>query len=105
MDYTQIEKETFFLINQLRAEPHKFIAPLEKLTKCFKGKTYKIPGTKLNIVTAEGVGAVSDAIIFLKVILILPPIQPRIGPPSRLSPNLIYAILEFSISELLNHQL
>lgn len=80
MDYTQIEKETFFLINQLRAEPHKFIAPLEKLTKCFKGKTYKIPGTKLNIVTAEGVGAVSDAIAFLKVLLIFSVIGLVFGP-------------------------
>jgi hypothetical protein len=72
MDYTQIEKDTFFLINQLRMDPHSFISPLEKLTKCFKGKTYKIPGTKINIVTAEGVSAVSEAIQFLKVPGVIP---------------------------------
>ena len=69
MDYTQIEKDTFFLINKLRSNPQSFIPALENLTKCFKGKTYKIPGTKINIVTAEGVAAVSEAIQFLKVIL------------------------------------
>lgn len=67
MDYTQIEKDTFFLVNKLRLEPQSFISPLEKLTQCFKGKTYKIPGTKINIVTAEGVSAVAEAIQFLKV--------------------------------------
>lgn len=70
MDYTQIEKDTFFLVNKIRSEPQSFIPALEKLTKCFKGKTYKIPGTKINIVTAEGVSAVSEAIQFLKVIFI-----------------------------------
>ena len=67
MDYTQIEKDTFFLINKIRENPQSFIPELEKLTKFFKGKTYKIPGTKINIVTAEGVSAVSEAIQFLKV--------------------------------------
>ena len=68
MEYPQIEKETLDLIDRLRSDPQSFIPALESLSKCFKGKTYKIPGTKINIVTAEGVKAVSEAIQFLKVI-------------------------------------
>ena len=70
MDFIQIEKETFLMINDIRANPQLLIPELEKLSTYFKGKTYKIPGTKINIVTAEGVAAVNEAIQFLKVLFL-----------------------------------
>ena len=66
-NYQRIENETFKMINQLRNTPSSFIKELEKLALTFNGKTYRLPGSKVNIVTAEGRYAVDDAIKFLKV--------------------------------------
>ena len=66
-DYQRIETETFKMINQLRNTPSSFIKDLEKLALAFNGKTYRLPGSKVNIVTAEGRYAVDDAIKYLKV--------------------------------------
>jgi hypothetical protein len=68
MDFVQKEKETFLLINEIRANPQMIVSELEELATYFKGKTYKVPGTKVNIVTAEGVAAVNEAIQFIKVL-------------------------------------
>lgn len=60
--------KTFNLINQTRMNPKMYIKELQKLTSSFKGKTYRVPGSNVNVVTQEGRYAVDDAIRFLKVI-------------------------------------
>ena len=70
-NYRDIEMKTYNLINQTRMNPQMFVKELEVLTTTFKGKTYRIPGTNINIVTQEGRYAVDDAIKFLKVFLVL----------------------------------
>lgn len=67
-NYEDIKMKTFNLINQTRMNPQMFVRELEALTATFKGKTYRIPGTNINIVTQEGRFAVDDAIKFLKVL-------------------------------------
>lgn len=66
-NFASVEMKTFNLINQTRINPKMYIKELQNLTKTFKGKTYRIPGTNVNIVTQEGRAAVDDAIKFLKV--------------------------------------
>ena len=66
--YTEIEMKTFELINQTRMNPQMYVKELSHLATTFKGKTYQIPGTNVNIVTQEGRKAVDDAVKFLKVI-------------------------------------
>lgn len=66
-NYEDIKRKTYDLINQTRANPQMFVKELQALTATFKGKTYRLPGTNINIVTQEGRFAVDDAIKFLKV--------------------------------------
>ena len=62
-----VERETFGLINLIRTNPSYLIPDLERLAKSFQGKSYRMPGTDLKIVTVEGRAAVDEAIAFLKV--------------------------------------
>lgn len=66
-NFSDIEMKTFHLINQTRMNPQTFVKELSHLATIFKGKTYQIPGTHVNIVTQEGRSAVDDAVKFLKV--------------------------------------
>jgi predicted HAD superfamily phosphohydrolase len=68
-NYHDIEMKTFNLINQTRMNPQTFVKELSHLATTFKGNTYQLPGTNINIVTQEGRAAVDDAVKFLKVFL------------------------------------
>lgn len=58
------ETELLNEINQVRANPTKYIAYLEGLKPFFKGKEYR--NGKMALLTEEGWGAVEDAIKFLR---------------------------------------
>jgi hypothetical protein len=73
MDFNQLEIQIQNLINQIRADPKSIIPDLKDMLKSFKGKYYKIPNTKINVVTEEGADVVIDAINYLNAIS---PIQP-----------------------------
>ncbi len=66
INYSQIEKQVFELINKIRENPGLPITELEEMLQKFDGKEYKITGTNTRIITEEGQDAVLDAIEFLK---------------------------------------
>ena len=65
--FDRVERETFGLINLIRGNPKYLIPDLERLAQSFQGKSYRMSGTDLKIVTVEGRAAVDEAIAFLKV--------------------------------------
>jgi len=79
MDYDKVEQEVAKMINAVRANPKVLIPELEGMLGCFKNKYFKIPGTNINIITQEGVGAVNNAIEFLNNQKALPEYQESRG--------------------------
>ncbi len=72
-DYlSPFEKDLIREINLLRADPAGYVANLEQMKKFYKGKDYQRPGQP-TLMTNEGVGAVDEAIAFLRTAKPLPP--------------------------------
>ena len=65
IDYADIERELFYLHNELRENPQSFIPKLKECFKHFRNKIFHPPGED-PIQTYEGVDAIDDAIQFLK---------------------------------------
>ena len=65
IDYNDIEKELFYLHNELRENPQSFIPKLKECFKHFRKKIFHPPGED-PIQTYEGIDAIDDAIQFLK---------------------------------------
>src|ERR1043166_1198636 len=73
---TAREQATIDEINQARANPAKYIKFLEDFKKLYRGKTiHYSDGSEL--VTIEGVGALDDAIAFLRMQTPHPPRESR----------------------------
>ena len=66
VNFSQTEYELLYLINKVRTDREFFIPSLEAHLKCFKGNSYKIPGTHINVITEEGPQAVVEAINYLR---------------------------------------
>ncbi len=52
-------------MNLVRTKPHVYAGFLREMRKNFKGKLYRMPGSKMLLQTSEGVAAVDEAISFL----------------------------------------
>ena len=64
-DYEELEKEIFYIHNDLRQNPQSFIPKLKDCLKYFSNKIYHPPGED-PIQTYEGADAIDEAIQFLK---------------------------------------
>lgn len=60
-----LEREVVQEINLARSNPQQYASYLEQMKPHFKGNTYQPPG-KTGLVTQEGLGALDDAINFLR---------------------------------------
>jgi uncharacterized protein YkwD len=67
------ESEIITEINLARTHPQEYVAYLEQLRKFYVGKDVKRPG-EITETTSEGVGAVDEAIRFLRAAKALPPL-------------------------------
>ena len=65
IDYNDLEKELFYLHNDLRQNPQNYIQKLKECFKYFRNKIFHPPGED-PIQTYEGPEAIDDAIQFLK---------------------------------------
>jgi hypothetical protein len=66
VDYEQINKEVFTLLNKARRDPGWVADELSKLKKYYKGTEYRNPNLGFHLLTDEGVKAVDDAIHYLR---------------------------------------
>jgi len=75
MDYQQIERDVFEMMNKVRAQPRILIEDLRTMLQFFQGNTYKDPVSRINIITNEGPLAVQEAIAFLQKCEPAPPVN------------------------------
>ncbi|PRP87885.1 hypothetical protein PROFUN_02622 [Planoprotostelium fungivorum] len=84
---TQDEQNLIHELNRARTNPSNYADVLERDRRpYFNGKHLKLPGTNVLLVTEEGVGAVDDAIAFLRA--------QRPLPPFKVSPGMVSAAKE-----------
>ena len=62
MDFEKFYSDLFSLINKLRTNPSSFVVDLEEMKNDFDGLKMKMKGSKMTIITREGVEAVNEAI-------------------------------------------
>jgi len=79
MDFNDIEVQIQNLINAIRADPKSIVPDLQAMLPHFNGKYFKVPGTKINIVTDEGKDAVIETIEQLQHTAPLPPMKEAQG--------------------------
>ena len=100
VNFNQRNQELYYELNKIRSDPKSYIPYLLEMTKNFNGRLYKDPKTKINLRTKEGIGAITEAINYLK----------KTKPKKKLNknPNLEKAAKKLSdyigVKGLTNHQ-
>jgi uncharacterized protein YkwD len=72
------EREILAEINLARSNPALYLTYLEDFKKSYRGKEIRYPDGS-TLVTNEGVGALEDAIVFVRSVKPLPPLELRKG--------------------------
>jgi uncharacterized protein YkwD len=69
------ENDILTEMNLARTQPQQYVAYVEAFKKYYKGKQLMIPGSKRALSTFDGVGAVDEAIAFLRAAKPLPALE------------------------------